>query len=120
MPQQKIDLSNGKFVISASDLIKLMCVVVAIGTSYAMASSRLTMIENGLADGRDSVAKLSARVAVLEQHAADRDAISTDVFHEYDLRIQSLEEKVFGHSVPPSVPRRPKHLLPVTPDDQDK
>lgn len=105
MPSTKqFDLSEGKFAISLSDLIKLIGAVLAIGVAYAMASSRLSLIEKGIRDGQETSVRIERRVDSLEQHAAYAEAVTNDSFHEYDLRLQSLEESLFGESR--AAPRR--------------
>lgn len=111
MVTRQYDISEGKFAISMSDLLKLLGIVAAVGMSYAMASSRLSLIEKGIRDGQESVIRLESRIKALEDYTIEHDAISNDQFHAYDLRIQSIEERLFGESrstgMPPrrSVPR---------------
>lgn len=116
--------SDSKFAISMSDLFKLLGVVVAIGMSYAMASSRLSLIEKGIRDGQDSVVRLESRVQDLEGHFSDHESQANDAFHEYDLRLQSIEERMFGQSRSSGVsrgrPSYPEQAPPVnTPPHND-
>lgn len=107
MPASKnIDLSDGKFTISTADLLKLIAVVAAIGMSYAMASSRLSMIERGISDGQEAIARVDRRIDTIESTMTNHINTNADVFHAYDLRLQSLEERVFGRANPPSSPSR--------------
>lgn len=115
MAAHNIDLSDGKFTISVSDLMKLIGVVAAIGVSYAMASSRLSMIERGIADGTSAVARLDRRVDTLEGLQRAYERTTNDSFHDYDLRLQSLEESEFGRANVPVSSRRAARAADVPP-----
>ena len=98
MLEQHVNLTDGKFTISMSDLIKMMSVVLAIGMSYAMASSRISLIENSIRDGQVATVELRQRVAALEQYKNAHELDSQQRIHMTDLRLQSIEERIFGAS----------------------
>lgn len=102
----QLDLTNGKFIISVPDLIKLISVVAAIGMSYAIASSRLTQLEKSIVDAKEARTVIAQRIETLEQSIALHTDDANDINHDFDLRLQSIEEAVFGASKPSSTARR--------------
>lgn len=93
-----MDLSDGKVMITLPDMLKLLGVVAAIGISYAMASSRLSLIEQGIRDGQQAVITLGQSVKSLEENLAIHKDAETAARHNLELRLQSLEDRVYGDS----------------------
>lgn len=113
MANKQIDVSDSKFAISLPDLLKLLGVVAAIGMSYAMASSRLSLIEKGIRDGQESVIRLEARLSKVEADLLQHAQQSDENHHQQDLRMQSLEERLFGESRSPSLRPAPRARTPT-------
>lgn len=96
----KIPELNGdrKVAISLSTLWKLVGVVLAVGIAYATATTRIEAIENGITKSQETLAALTRRVDRLETTMGVSEAHWNERFHSYDLRMQSIEERIFGQS----------------------
>lgn len=111
MVSKQLDLSNGKLSITMPDMLKLLGVVAAIGVSYAMASFRLNLIEQGIRDGQQSILKLELALKDTQADVAALKDIETQNNHALELRVQSLEDYLSDHGLrvprPSETPTRP-------------
>lgn len=86
--------THSRFSFSAHELFKLLTVVAALGFAYAIASSRIAILERSIQDGQHTITKIETGLAGVERKTNEIRMDQRELQHKIELRLKDVENRL--------------------------